>query len=197
MKPSEISMSDSGARIPPLQMSDMREDWLQILKKLPGAGLKGEYAPVNVFGTLMHNPGTFGPFLDYWITSKLQMGLSVREQELVILRMGYHYQCDYVWKHHVPVAREFGATDAEIEAIKMAVIPPLFAARETALLMLTDEMLRHRTIREEAWQEWSGALSSQEVIDLISLFSQYVFFSLLNNSIRVEIEEPLQKIQGL
>jgi 4-carboxymuconolactone decarboxylase len=176
MKPFENSTKNSGARIPPLPMSDMREDWLQILKKLPGAGLKGENAPVNVFGTLMHNPGTFGPFLDYWITSKLQMGLSVREQELVILRMGYHYQCDYVWKHHVP---------------------PLFAARETALLMLTDEMLSHRTIREEAWQEWSGMLSSQEVIDLISLFSQYVFFSLLNNSIRVEIEEPLQKIQGL
>lgn len=182
----------AGARIAPLPMSEMREDWLQILKKLPGAGLKGKNSPINVFGTLMYSPAIFGPFLDYWVTSKLKMSLSVREQELVILRMGFHYSCEYVWKHHVPVALEFGATGAEIETIQNHEIPPVFSARESALLMLTDEMTRHRTIRDEAWSEWSPELSRQDIIDLIYLVSQYVFFSLLNNSIRVEIEEPLR-----
>jgi 4-carboxymuconolactone decarboxylase len=186
-----------GARIQPLPVSEMQEDWVKILQRLPGAGLKGAFSPVNVFGTLMHNPQTMGSFLDYWVTSKLKMGLSGREQELVILRMGFHYNCNYVWKHHVPVAKEYGVGDAELQAVKTKALPSVFSPRETALLMLTDEMVRNRTVSDKAWTQWSTMLKPSEVIDLISLVSQYVFFSLLNNSIQVEIEEPLKNIEGL
>jgi alkylhydroperoxidase family enzyme len=192
-----MNVKEKEARIPPLPMSKMKEEWNKILERLPGAGLKGKFSPVNVFGTIMHNPGTFGPFLDYWITSKLEMGFTGREQELVILRMGYHYQCNYVWKHHVPVAREYGVTDEEIEAVKTSPLPPVFSARESALLHLTDEMVEYRTIRDEAWSKWSNELKTSEKIDLISLVSQYVFFSLLNNSLQIEVEEPLKNIPGL
>jgi hypothetical protein len=60
----------------------------------------------------MYTPRTLGQFLDYWVTSKLEMGLSVREQELVILRIGLSVpeQCA-PWKHHVPVAVEFGVNE--------------------------------------------------------------------------------------
>ncbi len=184
------------ARISPLPMSEMPEEWIKTLQRLPGAGLKGEKSPVNVFGTLLHSPRTMGSFLDYWVTSKLEMGLSGREQELIILRIGYRYKCNYVWKHHVPVAEEFGASASEIEALKIPVLPSVFSPREYALLVLTDEMVEHRTIREEAWSKWSPELKASEMVDLISLVSQYVFFSLLNNGIQIEVEEPLQKIPG-
>jgi 4-carboxymuconolactone decarboxylase len=184
-------------RIQPLPMSQMQESWLKTLEKLPGAGLKGLYSPVNVFGTLQHNPDTYGSFLEYWVTSKLEMGLTPREQELVILRMGYHYNCNYVWKHHVPVGKEFGITDAELEAVKTTPLPALFLPRESALLHLTDEMVESRNVSDETWNKWSKELKDSEKIDLISLVSQYVFFALLNNVIRVEVEEPLDAIPGL
>ena len=145
----------------------------------------------------MYNPKTMGSFLEYWVTSKLEMGFSGREQELIILRMAYHYKCFYVWKHHVPAAKEFGANDAEIEAVKTSPLPSVFPAREYALLMLTDEMVEQHTIRDEAWTKWNGNLKRSELVDLVSIVSQYVFFSLLNNSIQIEIEEPLRKIPGL
>jgi hypothetical protein len=187
----------NGARIKPLPMSEMHSEWIKTLERLPGAGLKGLYTPVNVFGTLMYNPRTCGPFLEYWVTSKLEMGLSVREQELIILRMGFHYNCNYVWKHHVPVAKEFGVSDAQLEAVKTSPLPTAFSAHEYALLMLTDELVEHRTIREEAWIKWGMGLEKPVLLDLISIVSQYVFFALLNNAIQVEIEEPLTKIPGL
>lgn len=192
-----IANKGMGARIKPLPMNQMRDDWNKILDRLPGAGLKGKFSPVNVFGTIMHNPETFGPFIDYWVTSKLKMGFNGREQELIILRMGVLFKCDYVWKHHVPVAREYGVTDAELAAVKAKTVKPLFSPREYALLMLTDELVEHRTIRDKAWNAWSGELKESEKIDLISLVSQYVFFALLNNALQVEIEEPLKQIPGL
>ena len=187
----------NGARIQPLPISEMRDEWIKTLERLPGAGLKGAYAPVNVFGTLMYNPRTMGSFLDYWVTSKLEMGLSGREQELIILRIAYHYKCNYVWKHHVPAAKEFGANDTEIDATKTSLLPTVFSAREYVLLNLTDEMVEHRTIRDDAWTKWNGSLKRSDLVDLVSIVSQYVFFSLLNNSIRIELEEPLKKIPGL
>ena len=138
-----------------------------------------------------------GSFLEYWVTSKLEMGLSGREQELIILRMAFHYRCNYVWKHHVPPAKEFGANDTEIEAVKTSPLPAVFSAREYALLMLTDEMVEFRTVRDEAWTKWNGDLRRSDLIDLVSIVSQYVFFSLLNNSIQIEVEEPLKNIPGL
>ncbi len=197
MKKRETVEPGKGARITPLPVDEMTDGWKRTLERLPGAGLKGLYSPVNVFGTLMYNPETMGSFLDYWVTTKLKMSLSGREQEMVILRMGYLYQSIYVWKHHVPVAQEYGVSDKEIAAIRTSVIPSLFNPRETALLMLTNEMVEHRTVREEAWSKWSGELNESEIIDLISLVSQYVFFALLNNSIQIEVEEPLKAVPGL
>ena len=184
-------------RIQPLPMSDMQDDWIKTLERIPGKGLKGAYFPTSVVGTLMYNPKTMGPFLDYWVTSKLEMGFSVREQELVILRMGVHYNCNYVWKHHVPVAREFGVTETELEALKEEKLPDIFPARETALLMLTDEMVNYRTVRDETWEKWSGELKPSEWVDLVSLVSQYVFFALLNNSLQLELEPPMADIPDL
>jgi len=186
-----------GARITPMPISEMPDSWKTTLARLPGSGLKGLYTPVNVFGTLMHSPETMGSFLDYWVTSKLKMGFSGREQELIILRMGSLYNCNYVWMHHVPVAKEYGVSDEELKAVKSSPLPSVFSAREYALLMLTDEMVEYRTIRNEAWSKWSGELKESEMVDLISLISQYVLFALLNNALQVEIEEPLKEIPGL
>lgn len=185
------------ARIQPLPMSEMPEEWVATIGRLPGAGLKGRYAPTGVFGTMIHSQQVPGPFLDYWVTSKLVMGLTGREQELVILRMGFHYKSNYVWKHHVPPAKEYGVTDEEIAAVRTPELPSLFPAREQALLMLTDEMVQHRTVREEAWAKYSPQLSDSEMIDLIFLVSQYCFFGLFNNALQIQVEEPLAEIPGL
>lgn len=63
------------------------------------------------------------------------MSFGERQQELVILRIGCLYASDYVWKHHVPVAKEFGASDGEIEAVRMGRFEA-FNGLERALLTL-------------------------------------------------------------
>lgn len=49
----------------------------------------------------MHNADTFGPFLNDSGTRKLHMSRTVREQELVILRMTSLFQSSSVWNRHV------------------------------------------------------------------------------------------------
>ena len=185
------------SRIAPISIDLMSQEMLEILKKIPGDGLKGKFSPVNVLGTLMYNTDTLPQFLDYWVNAKLKMGFSIREQELIILRMGFLYNCNYVWKHHIPVAVEFGVAMHEIEALKKVPLSPIFNPREEALLVLTDSLVNERNISDDLWDKYQDKLSDSEKIDLITIVSQYVVFALVNNVMRVEIESNLDEFPSL
>ena len=185
------------SRITPLSTDDLRPEWRAILDRLPGSGLKGEGFPRNLLGILMHNPETLGTFLDYWVTSKSKMGLTVREQELVILRMGVLYRSEYVWKHHVKVGREFGIGDAELDAIRHGTYGAFAAPRERALLELTDAFMKDRSLSPALWDHTSRILAPRDFIDLISLVSQYVLFALTNVSLQVQLEPAVAELPGV
>lgn len=191
-----IHPTEPAPRLAPQPVEDLRPEWLDILARIPGAGLKGAGFPRNVLGVLMYNPETFGPFLDYWVTCKLKMGISVREQELVILRMGVLYRSSYVWKHHLPLAREFGVDDAELQALRGGSYAG-FPAREQALLALTDELVDQRTVRAEVWAQHKPALPDGALVDLVGLVAQYVLFALLNNAAQVQVEAALAAVPGI
>lgn len=184
------------SRIAPLSTDDLRPEWMDILGRLPGKGLTGEGFPRNVLGILMQNQETLGPFLDYWVTSKSKMGLAVREQELVILRMAVLYRSEYVWKHHVKVGREFGINDAELDAIRQGSYNA-FAERERAFLELTEAFVNERSLAPELWNRTRGVLSPRDFIDLISLVSQYVLFALTNVCMQVQLEPAVADLPGI
>jgi len=185
------------SRITPLPTDNLSPECVKILERLPGNGLQGEGFPYNLLGILMHNPETLETFLDYWVTSKAKMGLSVREQELVILRMAVLYRSEYVWKHHVKVGREFGINDAELDAIRHGSYATFSSERERAFLKLTDTFMNDRYLPLELWNRTKNVLSSQDFVDLISLVSQYVLFALNNVCLQVQVEPGVTDLPGI
>ena len=184
-------------RVAPSPIEQMRPEWVRTLERIPGAGLKGRYFPAHVLGCLMQSPEVFGPFLEYWVASKKDLSFSVREQELVILRMAVKYRSEYVWKHHIPVAREFGITEPEIHALRETVPPATFIPRERMILLLIDSLFAEGSIPTDLWSRASALLTPREVVDLIHLFSQYVLFALTNNALQVAVEPALGELPGL
>lgn len=189
--------NEPDSRIAPLSTDDLRAEWVEILARLPGQGLKGAGFPRNVLGVLMQNQETLGPFLDYWVTSKLKMGLSVRDQELVILRMAVLYRSEYVWKHHVKVGREFGINDAELDAIRQGSYSVFAAERERAFLELTDAFMNERSLSPRLWDQTRRVLAPRDFVDLISLVSQYVFWGLTNVCMQVQLEPAVADLPGI
>ena len=189
--------NEPDSRIAPLSTDDLRPELVEILGRLPGKGLKGEGFPRNLLGILMQNQETLGPFLDYWVTSKSKMGLTVREQELVILRMAVLYHSEYVWKHHVKVGREFGINDTELDAIRLGSYTAFGAERERAFLELTDAFVNDRALSTELWNGTRRILSSRDFVDLISLVSQYVLFALMNVCLQVQLEPGVADLPGI
>jgi len=188
---------ESRSRIPPLSTDNLSPECVKILARLPGKGLQGEGFPYNLLGILMYNRETLGPFLDYWVTSKAKMGLSVREQELVILRMAVLYRSNYVWKHHVKVGREFAINDTELDAIRHGSYAAFSSERERAFLKLTDTFMNDRFITPELWDRTKNLLKPQDFVDLISLVSQYVLFGLMNVCLQVQVEPGVADLPGI
>ena len=189
--------NEPDSRIAPLSTDDLRPEWVEILGRLPGKGLKGEGFPRNVLGILMQNQETLGPFLDYWVTSKSKMGLTVREQELVILRMAVLYRSEYVWKHHLKVGREFGINDTELDAIRQGAYTAFAADRERALLELTDAFVNDRSLPPGLWNRTRAVLGSRDFVDLISLVAQYVLWALTNVCMQVQLEPGVADLPGI
>jgi len=184
-------------RITAFSTDDLRPEWTAILDRLPGSGFKGEGFPRNLLGMLMQNQETLGTFLDYWVTSKSKMGLTVREQELVILRMAVLYRSEYVWKHHVKVGREYAIGDAELDAIRQGSHAAFAAPRERALLELTDAFMNERSLSPALWNRTKDILAPRDFVDLISLVSQYVLFALTNVCLQVELEPAVAELPGV
>jgi alkylhydroperoxidase family enzyme len=189
--------NESESRITPLSTDNLSPECVKILGRLPGKGLQGEGFPYNLLGILMHNQETLETFLDYWVTSKAKMGLSVREQELVILRMAVLYRSEYVWKHHVKVGREFGINETELEAVRHGSYAAFSSARERAFLQLTDTFINDRFLSPELWNRTRNVLNSQDCVDLISLVSQYVLFALTNVCLQVQVEPGVADLPGI
>lgn len=189
--------NESESRIAPLSIDNLSSECVKILERLPGKGLWGEGFPYNLLGVLMYNQEILKPFLDYWVTSKAKMGLTVREQELVILRMAVLYRSEYVWKHHVKVGREFGVNDTELHAIRQGSYAAFPEARERAFLKLTDAFMDDRSLSPELWNLTKNVLSSQDFVDMISLVSQYVLFALTNVCMQVQVEPGVADLPGV
>jgi alkylhydroperoxidase family enzyme len=92
---------------------------------------------------------------------------------------------------------EFGVTQDELALVRKLTLPAGFNPREEALLILTDQMVNNRDVPDGIYENYAGNLKDSEVVDLISLVSQYVLFALMNNVIRVDVESSLDEIGGL
>ncbi|MFZ0408800.1 MAG: hypothetical protein WAM11_11930 [Cyanobium sp.] len=65
--------------------SELSQAMRSSLAPIPGAGLKGAGFPHQALGQLLHRSQLLGPVLEWWVSAKSAIALSVREQELVIL----------------------------------------------------------------------------------------------------------------
>jgi alkylhydroperoxidase family enzyme len=187
-------MESCNQRVTSLPLECMQQDWIDTINELPGNGLKGLYTPANVLGVLMNSPVNFGSFLRHWVSSKREMKLTSREQELVILRVAHHYQCNYVWGHHVPPGLEAGLSRNDINQIIDEYSLEEWSDKERAMLIATDELIKIRHISDDTWHDLSKHFDHHQMVDFVMLVSQYIFFSLINNSFKVKLEEGIEEI---
>jgi 4-carboxymuconolactone decarboxylase len=194
----------SDPRIAPLP----RELWDEDVRTAIGSGLpegvKARFLstgpdamrPPNAITTFMHHPALTGPWLSYNAQLLRRPALDPRHRELIVLRVAWRAQAQYEWVQHIRLAKRYGITTEEIEAVTHAVSGGEWSALEADLLVATDELLEDFRIRDETWKRLAEHLDVKQLLEMLFVVGTYTTLAMAFNSLGVELDPELDPASG-
>lgn len=143
-----------------------------------------------------------GPF-DVWILNP-EMGRRItglgslfryrtsvdrRQIELAILLVGAHWQAQFEWYAHEPMAREAGLPDAVIAAVKAGEVPVFADKADEAAWRLVSELLATRRVSDNAFLAAAQVFGEQGVAELVNVSGYYTMVCMTLNTFDVALPE--------
>lgn len=145
----------------------------------------------NIFRTLANHPSLGRRWMVFANHILGKSTLSVRDRELVILRIGYLCQAGYEWGQHVLIARQAGMSDDEIRSCQTGPDTERLSELDVLLLRATDELHSDAHVSDATWNGLLKFYNTQQMMDLIFTIGQYNLVSMALNSFGVQADEGL------
>jgi alkylhydroperoxidase family enzyme len=114
--------------------------------------------------------------------------LSVRQRELLVLRVAAVRQSQYLWAHHIVYQDEASLTDYEISAIAFGPGAPFLEPLDQALLCSVDELIRNGTISDENWAVLAAKLTTQQILDVIFTIGCYDIVAWTSDTLELDLD---------
>jgi 4-carboxymuconolactone decarboxylase len=157
-------------RIPLPDLASLSKEQKEVADAV-AAGPRGEVrGPVRVWlysPELAARAQKLGEFLR-WNTV-----LEQRISELVILVTARHYDCDYIWFNHAPLALKHGLSPDAIDCIKHRREARFSAADETAAYAFTGEMLSKNAVSDATLAAARACFGDRGTIELTAIIAHY------------------------
>ncbi len=182
-------MRPSQPRITPLEPAQWNEDQRALMEPFVKSGTGW-----NVFKTLVRHTGLFKRWLPFATHVLAKQSLSLREREMLILRIGWLCRAPYEWTQHVQIAQRAGLTDEEIERIAEGPDAAGWTRHEAALLRAADELHRDACIGDATWSTLATTYGTEQLMDVVFTVGQYTLVSMALNSFGVEIDAGLPRV---
>lgn len=163
----------------------------------PPGGRDDRPKALNLLGTLAHHPElakayhTFNGHLLFTTT------LSIRQRELVVLRVAWVRRAEYEWLQHAVLASDVGISEEEIPRIAAGPAAPGWDPLEAAMLQAVDELIADAEISDATWTVLTEHLDTQQVLDLIYTVGAYDVLAMAFKSCRVQLDDDLRKWHSL
>lgn len=173
-------------RVAPLAESDWSDAQREIMKPFVAQG-----RVFNVFSTLLNHPDLFRRWLVFANHVLGKSTLSLRDREILILRIGHLADCGYEWSQHVGIARGAGMSDDEIRAVREGAGAAGWADNERALLRAVDDLKGDTHLSEATWAALGEHYDTREIMDVVFTVGQYNMLAMALNSLGVQLDEGL------
>ncbi len=149
----------------------------------------------NVFKTLLRHPGLFKRWMPFATHVLAKQTLSLREREMLILRIGWLCRAPYEWTQHVQIGLRAGISEEEIERIADGPDAPGWSGHDAALLRAADELHRDCCICDATWQTLAQTCSTAQLMDVVFTVGQYNMVSMALNTLGVQIDDDLPRFR--
>jgi alkylhydroperoxidase family enzyme len=184
------------APIPPREWPPEMRDALDALAPPdPRHPLPGRRADrpkgLNVLGTMAHHPALTKAFHTFNGHVQFATTLSVRQRELLVLRVAAVRRAGYEWAQHVVQGLDAGLDDDEITRIAEGPAAGGWSPLDRAILAAVDELIADARITAGTWKVLTAELDIRQVMDLVFTVGAYDALAMALRSFGVELDEDL------
>ena len=158
-------------RIEPVQPNEMNDLQKQIVQDIANG-------PRRQVGELMrlwlHSPVLAD--LVQKVGAYFRAGTSLPQHimEMIVLLVARHWNCEYEWVAHEPLARSKGLNPDIIEAIRRGTVPTFTDPAEKAAYDFTTSMLDTQQVPDEIFNRVLATLGKNGFIDMSILIGHYI-----------------------
>ncbi|CAB4860732.1 unannotated protein [freshwater metagenome] len=144
--------------------------------------------PMTVLRTVAHAQDVFGPWLRFSGGILNDLALDPVLRELAILRVAaLSPGADYEWDQHEVIARQVGATDAQIEGARSGAG---LSGDEALIVRFTEEVVRDVGVSDPTWEAAAARWSARELVELLLVIGQYMMVARIIATVRVDPDPP-------
>jgi alkylhydroperoxidase family enzyme len=173
-------------RLPALQRDEWNDKAAEVMAKIETSG-----EAFNVYKTMANVPDLFKRWVVFATHIMFKNSLSIRDRELLILRIGWLTKSGYEYSQHVRIALENGFTEADIERVKNGSGAEGWDEKEGALVKAAEELRDDSFISDATWTTLSKHFSTENMADIIFTVGNYNMLAMALNSFGVQLDDHL------
>ena len=146
---------------------------------------------LNLLGTFARYPALTRAYHVFNGHVQFATTLSVRQRELLVLRVAAVREADYEWAQHALLAADAGLGEDEVARVAEGPDAPGWSPLERALLRAVDELIADAEIADATWTALAGELDDQQLMDLVFTVGAYDLLAMAIRSFGVEMDDDL------
>jgi alkylhydroperoxidase family enzyme len=145
---------------------------------------------LNILGTLAQYPRLAQAYHTFNGHVLFGTSLSVRQRELLVLRVAHRRDCEYEWRQHTVLAGDVGLTD-HLDAIRQGPDADGWSALDAALLRAVDELIDDARIGDDTWATLSAELDTEQLMDVVFTVGAYDVLAMAMLSFAIPLDDDL------
>jgi alkylhydroperoxidase family enzyme len=151
---------------------------------------------LNVLGTLAVHPALARAFHTFNGHILFATTLSVRQRELLVLRVAALRDATYEWAQHAVLAADAGIDADEVAGVVEGPDAPGWSPFDAALLRAADELVADAAIGDATWKVLAADLDERQLMDLVFTVGAYDALAMAFRSFGVELDDDLKREQS-
>jgi 4-carboxymuconolactone decarboxylase len=167
------------SRIPYVDPATASEPVREALERLP---------QLNVFRLMANAETAFRPWLAFGGALLGNGALDHVTRELAILRVAALTPgAEYEWVQHERIARDVGATDAQVEGARTG---EGLTGDDALVVRFTEQVVRDAQPDDATFAAASERWSPRELVELLLVIGQYMMLARVMATLEIELDEP-------
>jgi alkylhydroperoxidase family enzyme len=151
---------------------------------------------LNVLGTLAVHPALARAFHTFNGHVLFATTLSVRQRELLVLRVAALREAEYEWAQHAVLAADAGIDADEVARVVDGPDAPGWSRLDAALLRAADELVADAAIGDATWDALAAELDERQLMDVVFTVGAYDALAMAFRSFGVELDDDLKREQS-